>query len=70
MGTVRERKIQTIILRTINDYDPANWTLIRDEIAEEVIVGDWMEVRNILQGLLDSNYIKRVDNIHVECYTR
>lgn len=70
MGTVRERKIQTIILRTINDYDPAPWTTIRDEIAEEVIVGDWMEVRNIMQGLINAKYIKRVDNIHVELYTR
>ena len=70
MATTKEQKIKTIILRTINDHDPAPWTLIRNEIADEMDIKNWMTVRNILQGLIDSRFVKRTESIYIEAYTR
>ena len=64
-------RIQTIILRAINDHEVAHWHTIRTEIiAEFGEQKDWMPVRNILQGLLNSGFIKKVDSVHIEAYIR
>jgi hypothetical protein len=64
-------RIQIIILRTINDHDVAHWHMIRNEvIAEFGELKDWMEVRNVLQGLINSRYVKKVDSVTIEAYTR
>lgn len=66
----KREAIKRIILCTINDFDPAPWCTIRDAIDEQVEVANWMTVRNILQELIDSRFIKRIDSVHVEAYTR
>jgi len=68
---LNKTRIQTIILRVINDHDIAHWHMIRSEIiAEFGEIQDWMPIRDILQGLLDSRFVKKVDSVHIEAYTR
>lgn len=44
------------------------WQTIVEEVSKEYQVQDWMDVRFILQKLLDSNRIKRTDSVEVEKY--
>jgi hypothetical protein len=74
----RDECIRLAILRAINDHGEAAWSdimvevdeaLVREE-GEAVPNGGWMEVRNILQGLINEGLVKRTESVYVETYTR
>lgn len=67
----KSSKIKNIILETVNDGGSAFWCDIVRAVREANIeINNWMTVRNVLQGLINSNKIKRTDSIRTEEYIK
>lgn len=65
----RQQKIGQGIVNALKaNVGFATWAQITESVSKEVQVKNWMEVRNVLQRLIDGKIVARTNDIFNECY--
>ncbi len=65
----RLEKIYEVLQRTIHScVEPTDWSVIMDAVKKELTIKNWMEVRGVLQFMLNQGMIERCGGVHREEY--
>ncbi len=67
----RVEKIYEVLERTIHSFfEPTEWSTIASAVSKELVVKNWLEVRGVLQFMIDAGMVERTQNVHVEAYVK
>lgn len=67
---VAQQKVREILLRVITDK-PTSWATIREAVAFQMTIRNWLDVRAVLQRLIvDEELVRRTNTIRREEYIK
>jgi len=64
-----QQKVREILLRVITDKATSWWT-IREAVAFQMTIKNWLDVRAVLQRLIDEQLVRRTNTIRREEYIK
>ena len=71
MNAANQHKVLAILQAIIVDEtgtEATSWQEIVKVVGAEIKVKNWLDVRGIIQYMLNNKMIARVNNVHVEAY--
>jgi hypothetical protein len=64
----KQHQVLAILTKTIT-AEPTPWKKIVEAVSAEMTIKNWLDVRGVLQYMINNNMVKRVASVHVEDYT-
>jgi Fe2+ or Zn2+ uptake regulation protein len=67
MKTTDQHKVLHILQETITT-EPVAWQVIVEAVKKQITIKNWLDVRGVLQYMLDQKMIARVNSVTFEEY--
>lgn len=67
MNQAQRQKVFVILTRVIT-VKPIDWKDMMVAVSAEMTVKNWLDVRGVLQWMLNQNLIERLPSVYVEQY--
>lgn len=69
MNLKNQNKCLVILRNTILD-EPTHWQTIMNAVSKEMVIKNWLDVRGVLQWMLNQGEIRRINDVHTERYIK